>query len=73
LVIDTLERVHFIKLQKISSNLIYGKYIPNGLKKKIDMAGWIGRGFVDKLDISAEMIISAGMVYTLKNIQIVKS
>jgi micrococcal nuclease len=65
--IDAPERgMPFYKVsKKYLSNLIYGKYITMEFKKKDRYGRWIGRGFVDKLDISAEMI-SAGMAWHFK-------
>lgn len=51
--------------KKYLSNLIYGKFVTIEFEKKDRYGRWVGRGFIDKLDISEEMI-KAGMAWHFK-------
>jgi micrococcal nuclease len=51
--------------KKYLSNLIYSKYIRIEFEKKDRYGRWVGKGYIDDLDISEEMI-KAGMAWHFK-------
>lgn len=65
--IDAPEKgMPFYKVSKKHlSNLIFSKFITIEFIEKDKYGRWVGRGFIDKLDISAEMI-RAGMAWHFK-------